>query len=182
MVYVLNMLQIRSVGAAGYSNKMISQQAGTGKQACSANLIPETLTFSLVFFLTCENSKSSRLAVWQAFLLHAGVCVRLQVQTATWVVFFFSFLFFFGRWGKISPAWRGEIRKRGAGSYLMLEELKGEGLPLRRSFDSWLLDSAEWREATSAHWQEGHTLTVVKVGGPIKGIKRWLTNRTFLCW
>lgn len=39
----------------------------------------------------------------------------------------------------------------------MLEKLKGEALPLRRSFDSLLQGSAQWRKATAALWVEGHT-------------------------
>lgn len=39
----------------------------------------------------------------------------------------------------------------------MLEKLKVEALPLHRSFGSWLLGSAEWRKATAALWEEGHT-------------------------
>lgn len=47
----------------------------------------------------------------------------------------------------------------------MLDQLKGEALPLRHSFDSWLLGSAEWKKVTVALWEEGHTPILLREEG-----------------
>lgn len=152
-------------------------QAASYVQLPLTSLTSLLLLFVFVFFPSRENHRGARwLPDWLS--CHMQVFVCLKVQTITWVVLFSG-------WGMISPACRGEIRIREAGSYLMLEKLKGEALPLRRSFDSWLLGFAEWMKATAALWEEGHTLTLLwKEGGTNKSDSKVtdLQDLNSFCW
>lgn len=97
--------------------------------------------------------------VWLAFLSFAGVffACSYTLLHRLWVFFFMV-----GVGVIIGLARTWEIRMREAGSYLMLEKLKAEALPLHHSFGSWLLGSSDWRKPTAALLEEGHTLILLR--------------------